>query len=54
MDCHYCDDVSQFSVEKDGVKVFLCQEHLSEQIEELGENLEESELSDMGLFYIDD
>jgi hypothetical protein len=37
MQCHYCDEEAEISVEKDGVKVGVCKTHFREQMEELAE-----------------
>jgi hypothetical protein len=46
MRCHYCDRDADIAVEKDGVKVGVCEAHFREQMEELADsdaiaNLEE-------------
>ena len=46
MQCHYCDGSADVTVDKDGVKVGVCQRHFREQMEELADsdalaNLEE-------------
>ena len=50
MQCHYCESEADVAIEKDHVKVGLCQEHLRNRMEELSESdmLEdvESELDD--------
>ena len=38
MQCHYCDDEAAVAVEKDHVKVGLCEEHLRIRMEELSES----------------
>ena len=45
MQCHYCDLEAAVAVEKDHVKVGLCEEHLRDRMEELydSEWLEEVE-----------
>ena len=45
MQCHYCDDEAAVAVEKDHVKVGLCEEHLHERMAELSDSewLEEVE-----------
>ncbi len=45
MQCHYCDDEAAVAVEKDHVKVGLCEEHLRERMAELSDSewLEEVE-----------
>lgn len=35
MQCHYCEEEAAMSVEKDGVKVGLCQQHFRARFEEL-------------------
>ncbi|UPM41998.1 DUF6757 family protein [Halocatena salina] len=35
MQCHYCETEAAMSVEKDGVKVGLCQQHFRARFEEL-------------------
>ena len=40
MRCHYCDREANFTAEKDGVKVGLCEEHFRERVEELAESEE--------------
>lgn len=35
MQCHYCEETAAMSVEKDGVKVGLCQQHFRDRLEEL-------------------
>jgi hypothetical protein len=37
MQCHYCENEADVAVEKDAVKVGVCQEHFREQLEELEE-----------------
>ena len=50
MQCHYCGSEADVAIEKDHVKVGLCQAHLRDRMEELSESdmLEgvESELDD--------
>jgi hypothetical protein len=45
MQCHYCDEEAAVAVEKDYVKVGLCEQHLQERMEELSDSewLEEFE-----------
>ena len=45
MQCHYCDEEVAVAVEKDHVKVGLCETHLHERMEELSDSewLEEVE-----------
>ncbi|MFB6108125.1 MAG: DUF6757 family protein [Haloplanus sp.] len=38
MKCHYCDHEATYAVEKDGIKVGLCERHFRERIEELAES----------------
>jgi len=38
MECHYCDDSADVVVEKDGVRVGVCELHFREQMEELSES----------------
>lgn len=35
MQCHYCEEAAAMSVEKDGVKVGLCQSHFRDRLAEL-------------------
>jgi hypothetical protein len=35
MQCHYCDREAAVAVEKDYLKVGLCEDHFSDRIEEL-------------------
>lgn len=37
MQCHYCDGEAAVAVEKEGVKVGLCETHFRERIDELRE-----------------
>lgn len=37
MDCHYCDADADIVVEKDGIRVGVCEQHFREQMEELSE-----------------
>jgi ribosomal protein L37AE/L43A len=37
MHCHYCDREADLSVERDGVTVWLCDEHFRERLEELSD-----------------
>ncbi|MES3518182.1 MAG: hypothetical protein PPP58_11005 [Natronomonas sp.] len=45
MQCHYCEETASVAVEKDHLKVGLCEEHLKEQMEALSDTdwLEEFE-----------
>lgn len=38
MQCHYCDRSADLTVEKDGLRVGLCEEHFQERIEELSDS----------------
>lgn len=38
MRCHYCDHEASVAVEKDLVKVGLCEDHLRERLEELAKS----------------
>ena len=38
MECHYCDREADISVEKDGLRVGLCEEHFQERLDELAES----------------
>lgn len=35
MQCHYCDRGADLTVDKEGVKVALCEEHFQQRLEEL-------------------
>ncbi|MFC6731332.1 MULTISPECIES: DUF6757 family protein [unclassified Haladaptatus] len=37
MRCHYCDREAAFAVEKDHMKVGLCEQHLRERMRELAD-----------------
>lgn len=37
MQCHYCDDEAAVAVEKDHIKVGLCEQHLRERMDELSD-----------------
>jgi hypothetical protein len=45
MDCHYCESDADVAVEKDGIKVGVCEEHFRERMDELSDSewLEEIE-----------
>jgi hypothetical protein len=46
--CHYCETDADVAIEKDHVKVGLCQEHLRDRMEELsGSNLLEDVASEL-------
>ena len=38
MQCHYCDEEAAVAVEKDNVKVSICERHLHERMEELSDS----------------
>lgn len=38
MQCHYCEREADVAVEKDGVKVGVCEDHFREQLDELEDN----------------
>lgn len=38
MECHYCDRGADIAVEKDGIKVGVCQAHFKEQMEQLADS----------------
>jgi len=38
MQCHYCDRGADVTVEKDGVRVGVCEEHFREQMEDLADS----------------
>ncbi|MFC7044191.1 DUF6757 family protein [Halobacteriaceae archaeon GCM10025711] len=38
MQCHYCDRPADLTVDKDGVRVGLCEEHFQDRLEELAES----------------
>jgi hypothetical protein len=38
MQCHYCDDEAAVAVEKEMVKVGLCEQHLRDRMEELSDS----------------
>jgi len=37
MQCHYCDRTADLTVEKDGVRVGLCEEHFQHRLESLAD-----------------
>jgi len=37
MECHYCEADADVTVEKNGVRVGVCEEHFREQMEELAD-----------------
>jgi len=38
MECHYCEDEAAVVVEKDGIRVGVCEEHFREQMDELADS----------------
>jgi hypothetical protein len=38
MYCHYCDREADMAVEKDGIRIGVCEEHFREQIRELADS----------------
>ena len=38
MDCHYCDARADVVVDKESVKVGVCEDHFREQMEELADS----------------
>ncbi|WP_232686939.1 DUF6757 family protein [Halobacterium zhouii] len=38
MQCHYCDRSADLTVDKDGVKVGLCEEHFQERLDEFSDD----------------
>ncbi|MHB9287684.1 DUF6757 family protein [Halobacteriales archaeon Cl-PHB] len=38
MQCHYCDREADIAVEKDGIRVGVCDRHFREQMESLSES----------------
>jgi len=38
MQCHYCEREADIAVEKEGVKVGVCQKHFREQMEDLADS----------------
>ncbi|MFB6095108.1 MAG: DUF6757 family protein [Halodesulfurarchaeum sp.] len=38
MQCHYCEREADLTVEKDGLRVGLCEEHFQVRLEELSES----------------
>lgn len=38
MQCHYCETEADITVEKDGVRVAVCETHFREQMDELAES----------------
>ena len=46
MECHYCGREADITVEKDGLRVGLCEEHFQERLEELSESTALDDLRD--------
>lgn len=46
MRCHYCDRDADIAVERDDVKVGLCESHFREQLEELADSDRYADLRD--------
>lgn len=38
MQCHYCDQDADLTVEKSGVKVGVCEDHFQERLDELSDS----------------
>jgi hypothetical protein len=38
MECHYCESGADITVEKDGVRVGVCEEHFRERMDELADS----------------
>ena len=38
MQCHYCEGHADVTVEKDGIRVGLCEDHFRDRLEELAES----------------
>ena len=38
MQCHYCDREADIAVEKDGVRVGVCDDHFRDRMEDLSES----------------
>ena len=38
MECHYCDDSADVVVEKDGIRVGVCETHFREQMDALADS----------------
>ena len=38
MECHYCDDGADVVVEKDGIRVGVCETHFREQMDALADS----------------
>ena len=46
MECHYCGRTADVTVESDGVRVGLCEDHFRERLEELSESAAFADLRD--------
>jgi hypothetical protein len=46
MECHYCDREADVLVEKDGLRVGLCERHFQERLEELANSTALEDLQD--------
>ncbi len=38
MECHYCDSSADIVVEREGIRVGVCERHFREQMEELSDS----------------
>jgi methyl coenzyme M reductase subunit C-like uncharacterized protein (methanogenesis marker protein 7) len=38
MQCHYCEGNADVTVEKDGIRVGLCEDHFRDRLEDLAES----------------
>jgi len=38
MQCHYCDRSADLTVEKDGLKVGVCEEHFQERLDDISDS----------------
>lgn len=38
MQCHYCDGSADVTVDKDGVKVGVCEDHFQDRLDELSDS----------------
>jgi hypothetical protein len=38
MQCHYCDRDADLTVEKDGLKVAVCEEHFQERLDDISDS----------------
>jgi len=46
MECHYCGHSADVTVEADGVRVGLCEDHFRERLEEISESAAMEDLRD--------